>query len=375
MKIPFVDLAREHAPLKDALHAAVREVVDSGQYVMGPKLRAFEIAFAKHVGAKHAIGVSSGTDALVLAMLALDVGPRDVVVTTPYTFFSPAGVAARLGAELAFVDIDPRTYDLDADALAHWFAEDPRAARAKVVLPVHLFGLAADVEAIRALTRSRGVVVIEDAAQGVGAVARDGHHVGTHGKLGCFSFFPTKNLGGLGDGGAVVTNDDTIAARVRSLRSYGMSERLVHERLGGNHRLDEIQAAALLVKLAHLDDKQRVRDLHAAAYDEALADLDLVLPTRPTPPARHAHHQYVVRVGPERDRVRAALLDEGIETVVYYPTPLHLQPVFAALGYREGDLPHAEQAARETLALPIRPSLLPDERQAIVDALRRALRA
>ncbi len=373
MKIPFVDLAREHAPMKDALHAAVREVVDSGRYIMGPKLAAFEAAFAEHVGAKHAIGVSSGTDALVLALLARDVGPGDVVVTTPYTFFSPAGVAARLGAEVVFVDIDPRTYNLDPDALDRWFARDARADRVRVVLPVHLFGLAADLEGIRALTRPRGVTVVEDAAQGVGTYAGDGRHVGVHGKLGCFSFFPTKNLGGLGDGGAVVTDDDALAARVRSLRSYGMSERLVHERLGGNHRLDEIQAAALLVKLDYLADKQRVRDLHAAAYDDALAGLGLGLPARPTPPARHAHHQYVVRVGPERDRVRAALASEGIETVVYYPTPLHLQPVFASHGSGAGDLPHAERAALETLALPIRPSLTPSERDTVVDALRRAL--
>ncbi len=375
MKIPFVDLAREHAPFAEALHAAVNDAIDSGSYIMGETLAAFEVAFARYVGAAHAIGVSSGTDALTLALYEREVGPGDVVVTTPYTFYSPAGVAARLGAEVAFVDIDPVTFNLDPDALARFLANDPRAARTKVVLPVHLFGLAADLEGLRALTRPRGIWIVEDAAQGVDAIANDGRHVGTHGKLGCFSFFPTKNLGALGDGGAVVTNDDEVAARIRSLRSYGMSDRLVHERLGGNHRLDALQAAALLVKLEHLESKRRRRELNAAAYDDAFGELSIAVPARPTPPARHAHHQYVVRLGAARDRVREALTAEGIETKIYYPTPLHLQPVFASLGYREGDLVHAERAARETLALPIRPSLTLQERTTIIDAVRRALGA
>lgn len=371
MKVPFIDLPREHAAYEATLKRALADVIDSGRYIMGPRLHRLEHLLASYIGARHVIGVSSGTDALLLALYALDIGPGDVVVTTPYSFFSTAGVIPRVGAEVAFVDIDPNTYNMCPDALDAWLATDPRAARAKAILPVHLFGLPADLDGIAALARHRGIAIIEDAAQAIGGRTPDGRHVGVRGKLGCFSFFPTKNLGGFGDGGAVVTDDDILAARVKSLRSYGSTERLMHERIGGNHRLDELQAAALEVQLAYLDDKLHRRAVHAEAYCDAFANLALGLPPMPSPPARHAFHQFVLRVGPARDRLRAQLAEDGVETNVYYPLPLHLQTAFASCGYGVGSLPNAECAARETLAIPIRPSLSLDERQHVVTAVRR----
>lgn len=368
MKVPFVDLASEHEPLREALAAATAEVLASGRYVLGERLAAFETAFATYVGASHAVGVSSGTDALMLALRALGVGPSDVVVTTPYSFYSSAAVVLQIGAEVAFVDIDPETDNVSPAAFERFLEDDPRAERTKVVLPVHLFGLAADVAQLSALAERHDIAVVEDAAQAIGTYDTRGHHAGTAGRLGCFSFFPTKNLGGFGDGGAVVTNDPELADTVRRLRSYGAAEKLVHVGLGGNHRLDELQAALLAVKLPHLDAANARRAAHAAAYDAALADLEIRAPQRALAPARHAYHQYVVHA-PDRDRLRARLAEDEIDTAVYYPLPLHRQPCFGPY-VADHDLPAADAAAETALALPIRPSMTDEMRNWVVDRLR-----
>lgn len=361
MQVPLLDLGPQFRELECEILAAVNEVLTSTQYVLGPKVEGLERAIARYCGVSHAVGVSSGTDALLVALMALDVGPGDVVVTTPYSFFATAGVVARLGARPVFVDIDPVTYNLDPGALRQWFdtpSED--RDRVKAVIPVHLYGQCADMDPICDVALEAGVPIVEDAAQAIGATypGRDGvKHAGAMGRLGCFSFFPSKNLGGVGDGGMVVTDDADLAERVRRLRNHGMHPKYHHQEVGGNFRLDPIQAAVLLVKLPHLDRWAELRRENAAYYDVHL-DIDgLVKPGAVYGREHHVYNQYVVRVPGEREVLRSHLRDKDIGHEVYYPVPFHLQACFANLGYREGDFPESEAAARSTLALPIYPEL------------------
>jgi dTDP-4-amino-4,6-dideoxygalactose transaminase len=351
-QIPVLDLTRYDDDLQREIAARVGEVFSSGRFVLGPANAAFEKAFAERIGVRHALGVSSGTDALLVALMALGIGRGDEVVTTPFSFFASAGVVARLGARPVFADIEPSTYNLDADRLRAVLTP-----RTKAVMPVHLYGQCADMDAIREVTGT--IPIVEDACQAVGATYR-GRNAGTLGSLATFSFYPTKNLGGAGDAGAVTTNDGPLAALVGSLRVHGESERYHHAMVGGNFRLDALQAAVLLAKLPRLDEWTDRRIAIAHRYGELLWDAELS--GRITLPAvaagrRHVFHQYVVRIRRDRDGVKARLAERGISTAVFYPVPLHLQECFADLGYHEGDLPNAEAAAKEVLALPMFPQL------------------
>lgn len=373
--MPLLDLRAQLAELGPALEAAVLEVVRSGSYILGPAVAAFEAAAARHLGARHAIGVSSGTDALVVALMALGIGPGDRVITTAYSFFATAGAIARLGATPVFVDIDPRSYNLDPRGVEAWLDGHPaEAATVRAILPVHLYGQCADLAALGAIARARGIAVVEDAAQAFGATAPLGdgaRAAGTVGAVGCFSFFPSKVLGGIGDGGLVVTDDDALAARVRTLRVHGAQPKHHHALIGGNFRLDAIQAAALAVKLPHAARWAAARRAVAARYDAALAPLGVTVPLARWGAAHHVYAQYVVRppAGVDRDRLAAHLAARGIETAVFYPVPLHLQACFAHLGYRAGALPEAERAASATLALPLYPELPPALQDRVIAAL------
>ncbi|MEQ1859684.1 MAG: DegT/DnrJ/EryC1/StrS family aminotransferase [Chthoniobacteraceae bacterium] len=373
MPVPLLDLRRQYAPLKAQFLAAIEEVCDSQALVLGPRTEAFEKAVAEYVGAPHAIGVSSGTDAELVLLMALGIGAGDVVVTTPYTFFATAGCAARLGARVVFVDIDPTTYNIDVEQLAAVLA---KTRDVKAIIPVHLYGQCADMAAILALGREHGVPVIEDAAQALGARHALGA-AGAMGEAGFYSFYPTKNLGAFGDAGMVVCRDDALAAKCRALRNHGMEPRYYHSMIGGNFRIDAMQSAVLHVKLPHLDSWSDARRAHAEAYRAAFTgDSRITLPREQWASSGVAHHhiynQFIVRV-PERDRVRAALARAGVGSEIYYPLPLHMQECFLPLGYREGDFPESEKAARETLALPIFPELTTDEQREVVAQLYAAL--
>lgn len=353
--VPLLDLTRYDEDLKREIASSVEAVFSSGRFVLGPPNAEFEKAFAARVRAKHALGVSSGTDALLVALMALGVGPGDEVVTSPFSFFASAGVISRLGARPVFADIEAETFNLDPDRLVSVITP-----RTKAIIPVHLYGQCADMDPI--LEVAAGVPVLEDACQAVGATYRD-RPAGSLATIAAFSFYPTKNLGGAGDAGAVTTNDDSLAARVASLRLHGEAERYRHSSVGGNFRMDSIQAAVLLAKLPRLDAWTETRIAIAQRYGELFWDAEMAgrigLPTV-APGRRHVYHQYVVRLR-ERDRVRAKLAESGISTAVFYPIPLHLQECFAGLGYQAGDLPVSEKAAREVLALPMFPQLTETE--------------
>ena len=361
LKVPLLDLQPQLKSIESELKAAVTEVLESTQYVLGPKVEALESAIAEYTGTAHAIGVSSGTDALLASLMALDIGPGDVVVTTPYSFFATAGAIARLHAQPAFVDIDPDTYNMDPGALRDWFAANTdKRDRVKAILPVHLFGQCADMDPIVKIAQDYEVPIIEDAAQAVGAVypsAAGAKKAGSMGAMGCFSFFPTKNLGGIGDGGMVVTNDAELAEKVRRLRNHGMEPKYYHAMTGGNFRLDSIQAAVLLVKLPHLERWHAMRRENAAYYDERFNVEGLKKPSLAYGRDRHIYNQYVVAVSGRRDELRAHLNEQEVGHEVYYPVPLHLQECFKGLGYAQGDFTNSENAAASTLALPIYPEL------------------
>jgi dTDP-4-amino-4,6-dideoxygalactose transaminase len=370
MRVPMLDLQAQHAPLRDEVRAAVDAVFDSQYFILGPEVRALEEELADYLDVKHAIGVSSGTDALLVAMMALGIGPGDEVVTTPFSFFATAGCVARLGAKAVFVDIDPVTFNLDPDRL-----DGAIGPQTKAILPVHLYGQSADMDAIGGVAGDCGVPVIEDAAQAIGADYR-GRRVGGLGAVGCFSFFPSKNLGGAGDGGLVTTQDDALADSLRILRVHGGEPKYFHRVVGGNFRLDAIQAAVLRVKLRHLDTWHAARNANAARYDALLADAPVTLPVV-AEGNRSIWNQYTIRVraGREaRDDLRARLAGRGIDSAIYYPVPLHLQECFADLGHGPGAFPHAEQAAAEALSLPIHPDLSVEQVEyaaaAVVEILR-----
>jgi dTDP-4-amino-4,6-dideoxygalactose transaminase len=362
--VPLLDLQAQYAPLRDEILAAVTRVCDSQRYIMGPEVAALERELARLIGAEHAIAVSSGTDALLVALMALHVGPGDEVVTSTYSFFATAGAVARLGARPVLVDIDPATFNLDPGQLAA--AITPRT---KAIIPVHLFGLSADLEPIAAEAARVGVPLVEDAAQAIGATYHD-RPVGTIGALGCFSFFPSKNLGAFGDAGLVTTNDAALAAKVRLLRTHGMHPRYYHHVVGGNFRMDEIQAAVLGVKAPRLQAWTEARRLNASRYLRMFRDAGVAAVGLPSEPRglRHIFNQFVIRVA-DRDGLKRHLDARGIGNEIYYPVPFHLQPCFAHLGYRAGDFPIAERAARETLAIPIYGELSIEQQQTVVDAI------
>lgn len=359
--LPFTDLRAQFITIKDEIARAVSRVMENGQFILGQEVVSFENAMAVFVGTQFAVGCASGSDALLLALLALGIGPGDEVITTPFTFVATVGAVARVGARPVFVDIQPETFNLDPGLLERAINERTRA-----IIPVHLFGLAADLDRISATAEEHRLAVIEDAAQAIGGCYR-GAGVGSIGTFGCFSFFPSKNLGGMGDGGLVTTDDPSLAKRLRLLRVHGSSRRYHYEELGINSRLDALQAAILMVKLAHLKEWTEARQQKAEQYRKLFEEYGLhrqiKLPSVPHDRS-HVYNQFVVRCK-ERDSVREFLLKRGIPSEIYYPLPLHLQPAFAYLQYKQGQLPEAEGASREVLALPMYPELS-GEHQAMV---------
>jgi dTDP-4-amino-4,6-dideoxygalactose transaminase len=345
--VPLLDRKTLYASIRGEIREALDRVVESQQFILGPEVESLESEIAAYCGCRYGVGVSSGTDALLVALMALGVGAGDEVITSAYSFFATAGTIARLGARPVFVDIDPATFNIDPSTIA------PKiTARTRAILPVHLFGQMAEMQEICAVAAKHKVPVIEDAAQAIGA-EREGKRAGSVGDLGCLSFFPTKNLGAFGDAGMVTTNDAALAERVRMLRMHGYRSRYVNELLGGNFRLDAIQAAVLRVKLRYLDSWTEARRRNAAEYRRLLPK-NVVLPLEQ--PGRHIYNQFVIR-STERDRLMASLKAEAIGCEVYYPVPSHLQPCFSGLGHRTGDFPVSEKAALESLALPIYPEL------------------
>jgi dTDP-4-amino-4,6-dideoxygalactose transaminase len=362
----FLDLRAQFASIRGEVMTAVTRVLESQHFILGAEVQAFEAEFAKAFDAPHAISCASGSDALVLALLAAGVGPGDEVITTPFTFVASAGSIARVGAKPAFVDIDRSTFNIATAGIAEMITPQTRA-----IMPVHLFGLSADMTELADLSRVKDLVLVEDAAQAVGARLGDSY-VGNIGTFGCFSFFPSKNLGGAGDGGIVTTADARLADRLRLLRAHGSRKKYHHEILGMNSRLDALQATILRVKLRHLESWTRGRQARAQKYRELFDEFALthvvVLPPDSSPQYRHVYNQFSIRC-PRRDALREFLRSNGIPTEVYYPIPLHLQPAFEYLGYREGQFPEAERASNEVLALPVFPELTEDQQVSIVRAI------
>jgi dTDP-4-amino-4,6-dideoxygalactose transaminase len=369
MQTPLLDLKAQYAALRDEIHAAIERVVESQQFILGPEVEALEEEVAAYSHCRYGVGVSSGTDALLVSLMAIGLQPGDEVITTPYTFFATAGSIARLGARPVFVDIDPQTYNLDPAKL-----ETAITPRTRAIMPVHLFGQMADMDPILVVAERHDLYVIEDAAQAIGAEYK-GRRAGSLGHLGCFSFFPSKNLGGFGDGGMVVTNDPDLADRVRLLRSHGARPKYYHKVVGGNFRLDALQAAVLRVKLKHLDAWTAVRQRNAERYRQLFtaAGVDVGLPCD-AGYGRHIYNQFVIR-SRRRDALMAHLKAHGVGCEIYYPAPLHLQECFADLGYKVGDFPASEQAAQETLAIPIYPELSEAQQETVVRAVAEALAA
>ena len=373
MNIPLLDLVAQYKTIKPEVDAAVARVFDSQYFILGPEVAACEEAIADYSHCPYACGVSSGTDALLIALMNEGIGAGDEVITTPYTFFATAGSIARTGARPVFVDIDPDTYNLRPDQI-----ETRITPQTKAILVVHLYGWMADMDPVMEIARRHNLLVIEDAAQSIGAEYK-GRRAGSIGHYGCFSFFPSKNLGGAGDGGMVVTQDADRAEQLKSMRNHGMNPKYYHNAIGGNFRLDALQAAVINVKLNYLDEWTRARQQNALRYNRLFREAGLApgpvgLPAFPasTDPqsasdcaCRHIFNQYVIRVQ-RRDEVRASLQKNGVATEVYYPVPLHLQKCFAYLGYQPGDLPESERAAAETLALPVYPELSSDQAEYVV---------
>ena len=388
LKVPLLDLGAQYQYLKDEIQAAMGRVVESQHFILGPEVESLEEEVAAYSQCRFGIGVSSGTDALLVALMAIGVEAGDEVITSPYTFFATAGSVARLGARPVFVDIDPETFNLDPNRLEEAMTEKTRA-----IIPVHLYGQMGDMDAVLAIAERHQLRVIEDAAQAIGAEDR-GRRAGSLGHLGCFSFFPSKNLGAFGDGGMVTTSNPELADRVRILRNHGYRPKYYNRVLGGNFRLDALQAAVLRVKLRYLESWTKARQRNAGLYRELFAGACLVMDASagecfqngcqaefcavegapglrlPAEVAnrRHIYNQFVIRVG-RRDALREFLTQEGVGTEIYYPLPLHLQECFANLGYRSGDFPASECAARQTLALPIYPELTQEQLERVVHVI------
>jgi dTDP-4-amino-4,6-dideoxygalactose transaminase len=390
MRVPLLDLSQQYAALAETIQAEIDEVLSTQNFILGPKVEAFEAAIADYCGSAHAIGVSSGTDALVAVFMALALGPGDAVITSDYSFFATGGCVARVGATPIFIDIDPVTYNLSAGALERYLVQScrrdadgslrtPHGDKVRAIVPVHLYGLCCEMEPIHEIADRFGIEVIEDAAQALGAEYHFRGRIakaGTMGSVGTFSFYPSKNLGAAGDAGMIVCQDDAFARRLRHCRQHGMEPRYYHHFIGGNFRLDEIQAAILGVKLPHLDewsaDRRRVADAYRKEFERFGLTDRVTLPAEPYRHSgltnHHIYHQYVVRVS-ERDGLREHLTRREIGTAIYYPLALHEQECFRYLGYRAGDFPEAERAARETLALPIYPELSHDAQHYVVESV------
>lgn len=364
--VPLLDLKAQYAAIRDEVQSMLEEVFESQQFILGPQLRALEKEIASYAGTRFAVGVGSGTDALLLTLRAFGIGRGDEVIVPAFTFFATAECVSLLGATPVFADIRPDTFTLDPRETAAKVTERTRA-----IIPVHLYGQSANMEPILDLARRRALHVIEDNAQALGATYH-GKRTGSLAEAGCISFYPSKNLGAWGDGGMVVTDSEQLAERLRSLRDHGTSHKYQSEEIGWNSRLDEIQSAILRVKLRHLEDWNRQRRSHAAAYDALLEPLDKVITPELGGWGEHVFHQYTVRV-PCRDAIQKALADQGITTAIYYPIPLHLQPAYAALRYKPGALPEAERACAEALSLPMYPELSQEQISHVVSALADAL--
>ncbi len=364
LQVPLLDLKAQYVSIQSEIRAAIDRVCESQHFILGPEVSALEEELAQVCGARFAIGVSSGTDALLVALMALEVGPGDEVVTTPYSFFATAGVVARLGARPVFVDINPNTFNIDPTAIPAKLN-----ARTKAIIPVHLYGQCVDLTQLLSLAQERNIPIIEDAAQAIRATDTHGNQAGTTGAMGCFSFFPSKNLGAFGDAGMVVTSDEKLADSLRSLRVHGGKPKYYHPVIGGNFRLDALQAAVLRVKLPYLEAWTAKRRENAARYRNLITRADLLdWITLPQDSAGHIYNQFNIRV-PHRDQLRDFLNERGVGTEIYYPLPLHLQECFQQLNYRPGDFPHAEAAAQESLALPIYPELTEEQQRYVVDLM------
>lgn len=373
MKVPFFDLAVQVKSIEDEIRSALDEVFENQQFIMGPKVKVLEETIAQYCQTRYAVGVASGSDALLLSLMALGVGTGDEVLLPPFTFFATAGSVSRLGATPVFVDIDRETYNMDPSKI-----EEKVTARTKAIIPVHLFGQCADMDPLLRIAQEKKLFVIEDAAQALGAeykpkAGSKGRRAGQIGDLGCFSFYPTKNLGAFGDAGMVVTDHPDLAEKLRLLRVHGSQPKYFHKAIGINSRLDTIQAAVLLVKFKYLErwtaERQKKAERYQALFQGLLPSVDgFRLPTVQNQ-NRHIFHQYVIRV-PERDRLRQFLTEEGVGTDIYYPVPLHLQECYSFLKYRRGDLPNSEKASEEVLALPIYPELTEDQQTQVVSRIK-----
>jgi len=363
MDIPMLDLRAQYAAIRQEVLAAVSEALDVQPVCNGPAVRLLERRIAEYSAATAAVAVSSGTDALLCSLMALEIGPGNEVILPPFTFFATAGCVRRAGARPVFVDIEPDTFNLDPAKI-----EQAITDRTKAIVPVHLYGQVAEMDLILAIAESRGLYVIEDAAQAIGAEYK-GRKAGSMGTAGCLSFYPTKNLGAVGDAGMILTQDAALAEKMEKLRNHGQSRTYYHDWVGGNFRMDSVQAAALSVKLRHLDDWSARRRRNAARYDELLAGCPGVVTPTVRPHNISVFNQYVIRT-PRRDELRAFLKDSGIATGVYYPLGLHEQPCFKDLGYEAGDFPESEKAAREVLALPIYPELTDEQIEYVAGKIR-----
>ena len=384
MQVPLLDLKPQYASLKTEALAAIERVCASQGFILGAEVTKLEKDVAAYSQCQFGIGVSSGTDALLLALMALDIGPKHEVITSPYTFFATAGTIARTGARPTFCDIDPVTFNLDPAAVETFLSRGCEVRGGaltnkatggiiKALMPVHLYGQVADMQPLLSLARRHSLSVIEDAAQAIGAADAQGHRAGALGDIGCLSFFPTKNLGAFGDAGMCVTQDARLAERMSVLQVHGGKPKYYHALIGGNFRIDEIQAAVLNVKLPHLDAWTAARQRNAAFYDSAFAKAKLGAAVRTPhaiPGGRHIYNQYIIRAH-DRDRLRQHLAELKVGSEIYYPVPLHLQQCFAYLGHTAGAFPHSESAARETVALPIYPELVPEQLQYVVDSIAR----
>jgi dTDP-4-amino-4,6-dideoxygalactose transaminase len=366
MKVPLLDLSEQNQTLRPEIEAALGRVLDTNAFILGGEVQALEKELADYCGSKYAIGCASGSDALLLALMALDVSAGDEVITTPYSFFATASAVTRLGAVPVFVDIDPATYNLDISQVEGKITEKTRA-----IQPVHLYGQCADMAGLRNVAEKYGIPIVEDAAQAIGA-EENGARAGALSEIGCFSFYPSKNLGGMGDGGFMTTNDDALARKLFALRVHGSEERYYHKWVGLNSRLDGFQGAVLRVKLPYLDgwsDKRKANaDRYRALFTDAGLAEEIGLPFE-RENVRHIYNQFVIRVPAKRDELREFLGGNDIGTDIYYPVPLHSQECFAYLGYREGDFPESERASRETLALPIFPELRPGQQEYVVEKI------
>ncbi len=361
MQVPLLDLKAQLKPIKKELMTAIEGVVDSTRYIMGPKVVEFEEAIAKYSGAKYGVGVSSGTDALLISLMAVNIKPGDIVITTPYSFFATAGTIARLGATPVFIDINPQNYNLDADLLAKWFNDNSeKINKVKAIIPVHLYGQCTDMDKVIEIGDTYNIPIVEDGAQAIGAKyqSKNGlRKAGSMGTMGCFSFFPSKNLGGMGDGGMVVTSDEELYKKLVKLRNHGSAPKYYHSLIGGNFRLDAMQAAILAVKLKYLDQWHKQRQENAKYYDENLKIDGVVKPVAVYGRENHIYNQYILSVSEKRDELREYLKKSGIGNEVYYPVPFHLQECFDYLSYENGDFPNSEYAANHTIAIPIYPEL------------------